>query len=324
MPQRDRPKPNKASQPGDDFRKIAGIGPVLAQRLWDAGILSYHDLGRHTPEEIAAVLTDMAGISPERIASQNWIGQASDLAGPPPEQSGPRQHYAAFHIEFLLDSDNSVRRSKVHHHQTDANDAWPGWDEERLLSFLRDRIPLAVAQRPADIAGAGPPLARAPSEPPATIPSNASQPPAAAPSESLPPSFLVIEELAPVRDSQISYIQHIDEPISVRLTLRIDPTDGPVGAAFECGVEISARKLGSHERLPVGTTHGSIRGNDPVSYELTGPPLSAGLYRLVAIVDIYPTSHSPQEPPLYSRTVFGDLLQVADAPAHLQPASEGL
>jgi hypothetical protein len=323
MPQRDRPKPNKASQPGDDFRKIAGIGPVLAQRLWDAGILTYHDLGGRTPEEIAAVLTDIAGISSERIASQNWIGQARDLAGPPPEPSGPRQHYAAFHIEFLLESDNSVRRSKVHHHQTDANDAWPGWDEERLLTFLRDRIPLAVAQRPADIAGPGPPPARAPSEPPATIPSNASQPPAAGPSESLPPSFLVIEELAPVRDSQISYIRHIDEPISVRLTLRINPDDGPGRTAFECAAEISARKLGGHERVLVGTTHGAIRGDDPVSYELTGQPLPAGLYRLVATVDIYPTRHSPQEP-LYSRTVFGDLLQIADAPAHIQSAAEGL
>jgi hypothetical protein len=74
----------------------------------------------------------------------------------------------------------------------------------------------------------------------------------------------------------------------------------------------------------VGTAHGSIRGNDPVSYELTGQPLPAGLYRLVTTVDIYPTRHSPQEPPLYSRTVFGDLLQIADAPAHIQSASKGL
>jgi hypothetical protein len=324
MPQRDHPQSNHAGQPGDDFCKITGIGPVRAQRLWDAGILTYHDLGKRTPEEIAAVLTDIAGMSAERIASQNWIGQARDLAGPPPEPSGPRQHYAAFHIEFLLESDNSVRRTKVHHHQTDANDAWPGWNEERLLSFLRDRVPLAVAQRPADNAGPGPPPARAPSEPPAAVPASASQPPAAAPSESLPPSFLAIEELAPVRDSQISYIQHIDEPISERLRLRINPDDGPHGAAFECAAEISARKLGSHERLPVGTAHGSIRGNDPVSYELTGQPLPAGLYRLVTTVDIYPTRHSPQEPPLYSRTVFGDLLQIADAPAHIQSASKGL
>lgn len=320
MPRRDHPQSSHAGQPGDDFSKITGIGPVRAQRLWDAGILTYHDLGRHTPEKIAAVLTDIAGISPERIASQNWIEQARDLAGPPPEPSGPRQHYAAFYIEFLLESDNRVRRTKVQHHQTDANDAWPGWDEERLLTFLRDRIPLAVAQWPADIAGPGPPLlARAPSQPPATIPVGASQPPAAAPSESLPPAFLVIEELAPIRDGRISYIGHIDEPISVRLTFRINPTDEPVGAAFECAVEVSARKLGGHERLPVGTTHGAIRGDDPVSYELTGQPLPAGLYRLVVTVDIYLTRHSPQEPRLYSRTVFGDLLQVADA--HIQSAT---
>src|SRR5215831_12590248 len=151
MTQRGDPKSSSAGRPGDDFRKIDGVGPRFEQRLWDAGIFTYKDLARRTPEEIAAVLAPMAGISPEHIASQ-----ARELAGPPPEAPVPRQHYAAFHVEFLLESDNRVRRTKVHQHQTDARDAWPGWDEERLLSFLRDRIPLPVAATPGDAAGVEP------------------------------------------------------------------------------------------------------------------------------------------------------------------------
>jgi hypothetical protein len=55
----------------------------------------------------------MAGLSAARIASQDWVGQARQLAGStgPPLPSEPDQHYASFHIELLLDVDNSVRPS---------------------------------------------------------------------------------------------------------------------------------------------------------------------------------------------------------------------
>lgn len=151
MTQRGDPKSGGAGRPGDDFRKIDGISRVFEQRLWHAEIFTYDDLARRSSEEIAAVLAPMAGISPECIASQ-----ARELAGLPRQASGPRQHYAAFHVEFLLESDNSVRRTRVHQHQTDARDTWPGWDEERLLSFLRDRIPLPAAAESADAPGPEP------------------------------------------------------------------------------------------------------------------------------------------------------------------------
>src|SRR5262249_2778725 len=125
MTQPGDPNPDSAVPSGDDLQKINGIGRRFEQRLWNAGIFTYRDLAQRTPEEIATVLAPMAGISPERIASQ-----ARDLAETPPEASIPRQRYAAFHIEFLLESDNSVRRTKVQQHQTDARDAWSGWDEE--------------------------------------------------------------------------------------------------------------------------------------------------------------------------------------------------
>lgn len=329
MSQRDQPQPSRAGQPGDDFSRITGIGLKRARLLRDAGILTFHDIARHTPDEIA----EITGVSAEIIASQNWIGQARDLAEPQPELSRPGQDYAAFHIEVLLDSDNRVRRTKIYKYRTDFNDHWGGWDEERLLTFLRERIPVLETQQPADDDQLEPLPVPSPDQTPATVASDAGQapetvasdiqqPPAAPPSESLLETFVIIEELAPLRDGQVNYFRHNDEPVTARLSLRIKPAASTLESGAECAVEISARKLGSRERLTVGTTRRAVRVNDRVSFELTGPPLPSGLYGLVATVSIYPTGQAPQAPPLYSRSTRGDLLQVADAPDHAVPASE--
>ncbi len=323
MTQRGDPKSSRAGGSGDDFRKIDGIGRVFEQRLWDAGIFTYNDLARQTPEEIVAVLAPMAGISPEHIARQ-----ARELAGPPPEASVPRQHYAAFHVEFLLESDNSVRRTKVRQHQTDARDAWPGWDEERLLSFLRDRIPLPATATPADAPHVEPTetqtdesaQTQARDQEPASVqPAPAGQPSAPVP-DRLPSWSLSIEEFAPIRDGQRSHVLSPSGPSSVRLTMRINPIGTPIRDAFDFSATIVARRFAGHDRLALGTTRGTVRVRDPVSVEVTGPALPADLYRLVAAVEIYPADHSPEEPPLYRMRASGDLMRVADTPLGSAPA----
>jgi hypothetical protein len=281
------------------------------------------DLARRPPEEFAAVLAPMAGIPPARIA-----GQPRELAGfPAPAASDPRQHYAAFHVEFLLQSDNSVRRTKVQQHQTDARDAWPGWDEERLLSFLRDQIQLPAAATPADAPGVQP--AAQTDEPsqtettdqePVTVePALADQVSAPAPGWS-PSWSLRIEELAPIRDGQPSYTLSPDEPSSVRLTMRINPTGTPAHDAFDFAATVAARWFGGHDRSPLGTAHGTIRVSDPVTVEVTGPALPADLYRLVVTVHIYPAEHSLDEPPIYQKRASGDLMRVIDVPLGSAPA----
>jgi hypothetical protein len=131
---------------------------------------------------------------------------------------------------------------------------------------------------------------------------------------------LSIEELAPIRDGQPSYTLSSNEPTSVRLTMRINPTGTPIHDSFDFSATIAARRFGGHDRSPLGTTHGTVRINDPVSVEVTGPALSADLYRLVATIDIYPAGHSPEEPPLYEKHASGDLMRVADASLGSAPA----
>ena len=307
------PQSSSTGPSGDDFRKIDGIGRVRERLLWDAGILTYGDLGLRTPEDIAALLPSTAGISAELIASQNWTGQARELAEHAPEASDVRQHYATFHVEFLLDSDDRVRGTRVQHHQTDARAAWAGWDEDKLLTFLRDRIPVPAAATPADAPGPEPAQAQ-PGEP------------AQAPAPGWPLSWsLSVEELAPVRDGEPSHTLPPGEPRTVRLTMRINPAGAPARDSFDFSATITARSFGGHDRSPVGTTHGTVRVGDPVSVEVTGPALPADLYRLVAAVDIYPADHSPEEPAVYHKRVSGDLMRVSanlDAVAPLNPVEQ--
>jgi hypothetical protein len=309
MTQRGDPKSSSPGRSGDDFRKIDGVGRRFEQRLWDAGIFTYRDLAQRTPAEIAAILAPMAGISPERIASQ-----ARELAGSPPEASVPSQHYAAFHVEFLVESDNSVRRTKVHQHQTDARDAWSGWDGERLLSFLRDRIPLPAEPTPADAPDVETAHAQTGDQEPADVGSAPASQPSAPVPDRLHSLSLSIEELAPIRDGERSSVLSPNEPISVRLTMRINPIGTPIHDTFDLSATIVARRFAGHDRSPLGTTHGAVRARDPVSVEVTGPALPADLYRLLATVEIYPANHSPEEPPLYRMRASGDLMRVGDTP----------
>jgi hypothetical protein len=47
-----------------------------------------------------------------------------------------QQPYETFVVELLMDEQRQVRRSRVVHVQTGAEEQWPGWDEERLLRFV--------------------------------------------------------------------------------------------------------------------------------------------------------------------------------------------
>jgi hypothetical protein len=125
---------------------------------------------------------------------------------------------------------------------------------------------------------------------------------------------LSIEELAPIRDGQRSSVLKPNEPVSVRLTMRLDPIDTPIHDTFDFSATIVARRFAGHDRLPLGTADGAVRVRDPISAEVTGPALPADLYRLQATVEIYPADHSPEEQPLYRMRATGDFMRVGDTP----------
>ncbi len=55
------------------------------------------------------------------------------------DNSVDQSRYATFVVELLLDEHGNVRRTRVVHVQTGAEQRWAGWDQERLLVFLGPR-----------------------------------------------------------------------------------------------------------------------------------------------------------------------------------------
>ena len=323
MPPRDPPKSAPAGQAGDDFQQIHGIGAAIGRRLHDAGILTYGDLAALTPEQIAASLVGVAGLSSARVASQDWVGQAGQLAGPAtsPLPSEPDQRYASFHIELLLDVDGSVRRTKLRHHQSGTDEAWAGWDEDRLLALLRSHIPFMASLRPAEPADQLSPVTPAAGQAALTAPSG-DQPDAAARSGdrqetasmpvSLRSSSLRVERLGLTHGGERSHTWVPGEPTAVGFILRVDRTSAVQADTLDFTADIAASStLGDNQRWPLGTVQGAVRVGEHLCIELTGQPLPRGLYRPEATVLIYPANHAPDSEPLQGRRASGALIHVA-------------
>ena len=128
------------SLPGDDFKRIHGIGPAIDARLNAAGIHSFGQLASLSPDEVVLSLGSVIGLTVKRVEDQNWIGQAGELASAEIQNAstdtGVRQHFASFTVEFLLDEENRVRRTHIIHNKSKNEDTWAGWDETRLIDFF--------------------------------------------------------------------------------------------------------------------------------------------------------------------------------------------
>ena len=62
--------------PFDDLAAIRGIGIATENRLYRAGIKSYDQLARATPEDVRKILGKLAG----GASVEDWIAQARNLA----------------------------------------------------------------------------------------------------------------------------------------------------------------------------------------------------------------------------------------------------
>lgn len=61
----------------DNLKRISGIGPVYEQRLKEAGVRTFADLARQSPERVG----DIVGLKAwQAAAPAEWIAAAADLA----------------------------------------------------------------------------------------------------------------------------------------------------------------------------------------------------------------------------------------------------
>jgi len=136
----------------DNLKRIKGIGEGVETRLNQAGILSFAQLAAASPEQISDILTDMIGMSPQKVGEQDWIGQAKQLSAEVeadeetniPASSSDQQHYETFSVKLLVDDDKQVRRTNIVHVQKGEEENWAGWDEQRLIAFVVEHAALTI------------------------------------------------------------------------------------------------------------------------------------------------------------------------------------
>jgi hypothetical protein len=307
------PTPDPPRPAADDLQKIAGIGIALAARLAGSGVITYRDLASHTPQRLAA----LTRVPSAKIVSQDWIGQAERLASAELIEPEGQQKYATFHIELLIDPDNTVRRTRTRHYQTDTEDSWPGWDDQRLIAVIHRKAELDPV--------AEPPSSPLPDRPAASVSSfrpgesgeldrpgssdrsgSSVRPSPPPPPAAAPP--IHAEGPSPAEEGTRGTFRVASEPTAVRITFR-------VGAGLDAGdvdftAEVAARSLAEGHRHPLATACGTAAIDQPVTLELIGPPLPHGIHRLEAMISIYGHRHRPADTPLVRRQVLGDLIHV--------------
>jgi len=138
------------------------------------------------------------------------------------------------------------------------------------------------------------------------------------------PPILRIVRLGRARISPVGRTSTTDQPTAVGLELRTGPGTPP-SPTLDYSAAIAARRLDGDGEVPIVRFGGVIRVDRGISHAAAGPPLKAGLYRLVATVEAHSTGHGSDDPPVWSEAASGELLHVvaarSGAPTKPHPAS---
>ena len=154
----------------DNLGIIKGIGPKFAEALSQIGIRRFADLTDYTPDTLSEALLNRASVkvSPERIESNNWIGQARELAEaakeelPPPEPESTtankpdetwHEHaYFSLKFEYMSDEDGQKTwQTHIYREQDGGEEVeFPGIDDPPTwVKWILDRANLPdVAKLP--------------------------------------------------------------------------------------------------------------------------------------------------------------------------------
>ncbi len=298
----------------DDFKQIHGIGPAIEKRLHQAGILTFSQLSAMAPDELATLFTDMTGFSVERIVQKNWIGQARQLAAEQesvqtvnkPKTLEGHQHYAVFTVELLLDEENTVRRTRAMHVQSQAEEVWAGWEEPRLVNFFTESAGLKIPQANEAVRAKQPPaeiVEKAPGihgEPQAVTPTPAI-------SGELRLGKLVLGAAGIEEPLRLIYSDQ-----TFRVKFMLDLTDVQVSrdVPLDYSAKVYAKRLGEVSRQPVGQAEGRLLTADRIDLDVKGIHLPRGTYRMEVFVKL--SSPGEMAKPGYGLMAMaeGGLLQI--------------
>jgi hypothetical protein len=275
--------PAPAEMLSDDLKRINGIGPGLEHRLHECGIRTFAQLAAMSPAEIADRVAGLAGASAEKIAHQDWVGQARALVAEPAPtgqpagsvSTGNRQRYATFIIELLLDEDNNVRRTRMVHVQEGQEDTWAGWTETRLLDFVTGHAALRLPATPA------------PASPVAEAATVAEPTPAAAPVAQLGGRLHLAAMEVVIPDSpNPRRLLRAGQPFNIHLTLDLAELVAPPGPTLNYTATVYAKSLAGGARQMITQAQGVAIPGGKQLMTMAGTPLPPGDYRLEAVVTV--------------------------------------
>jgi hypothetical protein len=309
----------------DNFKLINGIGPAVERRLHGVGIYKYAQLAALSPADIAASVTGIAGLTAERITQQDWIGQARKLAtsssstGREPDEvmSVEPQHTATFSLEFSLNEDNSVRRTRISHIQSGFEETWDGWQDTRLRGFLEQRAGLFLPLSDKSIASIP-----AQSEPSGAVPTRVETKALTTEEAEVNPSIattpgsfgaLHLSELGVTAvDSQEpqKFIPQ-GQPFYIHLTLDLTDIKVPSEEQLSYKATIYSRRLDGRPPLTIGEESGIIASTDRITLNVKGRTISRGAHRVHAVATLRPvTSELTERIPGTTAAIDGDLLVI--------------
>jgi hypothetical protein len=305
----------------DDFKRINGIGPAIERRLHQAGIVTFVQLATLTPEEIADLVRDLAGLSAERIAEQDWPGQARELAAetaqaetPSAEASaGNRQHDASFTVKLLLNEDNSVRGTRVVDNRSKAEDQWAGWNASRMVAFISQQAALrrpeaAPTLAAASVVGPEPPVTPSVRSIPAAAP--IPEPPRAAVARDLAGTLRVPElQIIPADVQGPRRVLPQGLPFSVCLTLDLTEAELAGNVSLNYRAVVYAKGLGG-PRLVIGEAHNTITPSEHLTIFVPSRTLLPGTYHMEAAVTLTRPSADPITEPGLGAYLEGGMLHI--------------
>jgi len=297
-PERNKPMAESTSPPlknvenhgSDDFKRIHGIGAGIESLLQASGIHTYAQLAALTPDQVAERFEKNIGMWRRRVIQQDWVGQARQLAAesiePETDLEVPNshQHYASFNVELLLDENNNVRRTRVLNVQSQAEDAWAGWERKRLLNFICEsaalKLPIDKIEQIAE------------HEQESRLP----RPAQATEQGSILPTADIVGEMR-IRDMVLKTsgsegaqrFTRSNQPFKAQLMLDLTNLSLSHGIPIGYSASIFARKFGSSShRQVVGKSEGKFLFADNATVSIDDLSLPGGTYRIEAFVELIP------------------------------------
>jgi hypothetical protein len=311
--------PGATIPPGaDDLTRIRGINKSIANRLYDAGILTFAKLAAMSADEIIARIGVHSGTSAETITRRDWIGQARDLASEPEptpeaapestrelrdetttESNGLRR--ADFAVTLQLNAGNCVIQTHVMHMQSGSEEIWDGWAEERLLSFFIHRASLSLAEPAVMAAAAGAGALQAMT---VANPAQASQP------QSLNTVSSHKLEVMTTNSNLNSKLLRHNQPFIVRLSLDLTSITASGESPLAYTATIYAKNFSGKHLQMLGEVRGVFTRAEKVTLDVGGLTLQQGAYRLGASVIINSTGEDRARSSNFTAYMEGGVVQV--------------